>query len=86
MYRPIIGGMAEKYISEVTIVLDRSYMDQPKTNEAIERLKVLGMSVTNVDEDDSVVEGDIDSAMLGELELLDCVDYVRTVFSYISDN
>jgi hypothetical protein len=85
MYQPIIESMAEKYISEVTIVLDRSYMDQPKTNEAVERLKVLGMSVTNVDEDDSIVEGDIDSSRLGELELLDCVDYVRTVFSYIAD-
>jgi ribosomal protein L4 len=78
--------MAEKYISEVTIVLDKSCQDQPKTNEAIEKLKALGMSVTNVDEDDSVVEGDIDSSKLGELEKLECVDYVRTVFSYIAED
>jgi len=77
--------MPEKYISEVTIVLDKSCEDQPKTNEAVEKLKALGMTVSNVDEDDSVVEGDIDSSKLAELEKLDCVDYVRTVFSYIAD-
>lgn len=77
--------MAEKYISEVTVVLDKSYEDQPKLNEAVEKLKGLGMSVTNVDENDAVVEGDIDSSKLAELEKMDCVDYVRTVFSYIAE-
>jgi hypothetical protein len=86
LYHPIIRDMAEKYISEVTIVLDAKYEDQLKTNEAVGMLKTLGMNVTNVDEDDSVVEGDIDSSKLGELEHLDCVDYVRTVFSYVSDD
>lgn len=78
--------MAEKYISEVTVVLDAKYEDQPRTNEAVDMLKKLGMNVTNVDEDDSVVEGDIDAAKLKELENLDCVDYVRTVFSYVAED
>ncbi|HEY1683552.1 MAG TPA: hypothetical protein VGG19_02220 [Tepidisphaeraceae bacterium] len=78
--------MAEKYISEITVVVDHKYEEQPKLNEAVEKLKGLGMSITNVDENDAVVEGDIDSSKLGELEKMDCVDYVRTVFSYIAED
>lgn len=77
--------MAQTYISEVTVVLDSKYDEPPKTNEALEQLKGLGMTIRSVDEDDSVVEGDIDSSKLRDLQHLDCVDYVRTVFTYVAD-
>jgi ribosomal protein L4 len=77
--------MVDAYISDVTVVLDSRYQDQPKTSEAVEQLKALGMNVRNVDEDASVVEGDINANKLHELEHLDCVDYVRTVFTYAAD-
>ncbi|HWB53423.1 MAG TPA: hypothetical protein VG722_04495 [Tepidisphaeraceae bacterium] len=77
--------MIEQYISEVTVVLDAKYEDQLKTAEAIEQLKSIGMTIRSVDEDDSVVEGDIDSARLRDLKNLDCVDYVRTVFTYVAE-
>src|SRR5207247_252087 len=49
---------------------------------AVEKLKTVGMESRSADDDTSVVEGSIDSCRLEELEKLDCVDYVRKVFSY----
>ena len=67
-------------ISDIVVVLDpRWENDLPA---AVEILKKAGMEVRNADDDNSVIEGAIDSSLLHGLEKLDCVDYVRRVFSY----
>jgi hypothetical protein len=67
-------------MSEVVVVLDKAYED--KLAEAVEKLKSLGMEVCSADDDNSVVEGQVETCKIHEMEKLDCVDYVRRVFSY----
>jgi hypothetical protein len=67
-------------ISDIVVVLDRRWED--RLAEALATLKEHGMEVRDADDDNSVVEGTIESYKLHELEKLDCVDYVRRVFSY----
>jgi len=67
-------------ITECVVVLDKRWEND--LAGAVARLKDLGMEIRSADDDTSVVEGSIDSCRLEELEKLDCVDYVRKVFSY----
>jgi hypothetical protein len=67
-------------ISDIVVVLDKRWED--KLADALVVLKEHGMEVRDADDDNNVVEGTIESYKLHELEKLDCVDYVRRVFSY----
>lgn len=67
-------------ISDIVVILTRTY--EARLPEAVQQLKNSGMEVARADDDNSVVEGSIDSSRLHELEKLDCVNYVRRVFSY----
>ncbi len=67
-------------ISEIVVVLDKRWENDLAA--ALEMLKGLGMQVCSANDDTSVVEGQIDTEHLHALEKLDCVDYVRRVFSY----
>ena len=67
-------------ITDIVVVLDKAY--EEKLNEAVEKLKAAGMEVSNADDDNSVVEGSVETYKLHGLEKLDCVDYVRKVMSY----
>ncbi len=67
-------------ISEIVVVLDKRW--EEKLAEAVEILKSAGMEVCNADDDLSVVDGQIETYKVHALEKLDCVDYVRKVFSY----
>ena len=77
--------MADAIISVIIVILDARYADDAKTNEAVERLKRQGMRVENVDYGDSVVRGTIEQSRVHALQQLDCVDYVRTTFTYYAD-
>ncbi|HEY7086667.1 MAG TPA: hypothetical protein VH518_01180 [Tepidisphaeraceae bacterium] len=70
-------------ISDVVITLDKKYGD--KVGEAVNTLKKAGLEVRDANEDNSVVEGTIDVGKVHDLEKLDCVDYVRTVFTYLAN-
>ena len=74
--------MSDAVISDITVILDKKYIDQPKTNEAVAALKSAGMDVRSVDEERSIVDGSINTRKLHDLETLDCVDYVRVTFTY----
>ena len=50
---------------------------------AIDELRRHGLTVTNVDRDDGVVEGTISANKLPELRQLDSVAQARIVFSYL---
>jgi hypothetical protein len=70
-------------MSDITVVLDKRWEENLKG--AVEELKKSGMEVRNADDDNSVVEGVIESAKVHDLQKLDCVDYVRVAFSWIAD-
>ena len=77
--------MADAYISDITVILDPRYQDQPKTSEAVDLLKQQGMEIRSIDEDESVIEGTIDNSKVHALEKMDCVDYVRVAFTYAAN-
>jgi hypothetical protein len=67
-------------ISDVLITLDKKYED--RMNDAVAALKTAGVRIDETDDDNSIVEGTVDLGKIKDLEKLDCVDYVRTVFTY----
>ena len=77
--------MPDQIISDITVILDTRYTEDAKTDEAVKDLKDQGMSVSNVDYNSSVIEGTIPQEKLHNLQQLDCVDYVRTTFTYYAD-
>ena len=70
-------------VCEVVVILDPRSAE--RMEESIEKLKRAGMAIDDVNRDEGVVEGTIDAGKLGDLEKLDCVDYVRKVFTYYAD-
>ena len=66
--------------AEIVVILDKAY--EERLNDAVEMLQKAGMSVENAADDESVVCGQVDLAQLHALEHLECVDYVRKVFTY----
>jgi len=70
----------DAYVTDVVVVLDKAYEERLK--EAVAKLKDAGMQIENADDDNSVVEGTINTSNVAALEKLDCVDYVRKVFTY----
>jgi hypothetical protein len=67
-------------ISDIVVVLDKAY--EHRLAEAVAMLKAAGMEIRHADDDNSVVTGLVDSSHVHALEQLDCVDYVRRVFTY----
>jgi hypothetical protein len=70
-------------ICDVVVVLDE--LDDPQTQQVVDKLKALGMCVDSVDNDQSIVGGCIETPKVKDLEKLDHVRYVRRVFSYTAD-
>ena len=70
-------------MSDVTVVLDKRWEDD--LAGAVEILKQNGVDVRNADDDTSVVEGVVETSKVHDLQKLDCVDYVRTTFTWIAD-
>lgn len=70
-------------LSDITVVLDKRWADDLAGALAI--LKQNGVQVRSADDDTSVVEGVVETCKVHDLQKLDCVDYVRTTFSWIAD-
>jgi hypothetical protein len=70
-------------ITDVVVILDGKWTNRIPEAEAA--LKSVGMTIDNADDTNGVVEGSIDAYKAHELEKLDCVDYVRKVFTYYAD-
>jgi len=70
-------------ISDVIVNLDRRWGD--KLNDAVNQLRQAGLDVRDAHDENNMVEGTIDVEKVHGLEKLDCVDYVRTVFTYDAD-
>ena len=67
-------------MSDVIVVLDKAYENDLPS--AVAKLKGCGLQVMNAYDHNSVVEGQIEAARIHDLETLDCVDYVRRVFTW----
>ena len=70
-------------MSDITVVLDKKF--ENNLTGAVDELKKQGMEIRNADDDNSVVEGVIETCKVPDLQKLDCVDYVRTTFTWIAD-
>ena len=66
--------------ADILVILDAAY--EERLNDAVEMLKAAGMTVDNADDDNSTVAGQIELDRVHALEKLECVDYVRKVFTY----
>jgi hypothetical protein len=70
-------------MSDITVVLDNRW--ESKLPEAVEVLKKEGMDIRDACDDRGVVEGVIETRKVHDLQKLECVDYVRTTFTWIAD-
>lgn len=70
-------------ISDLVVVLKGDYAE--RQDEADGMLRGVGMEIRSVDQDNGVVEGSIESKHLLALKNLPCVEYVRSVFTYMAD-
>ena len=66
--------------AEIVVILDGAF--EERMIDAVEMLKAAGMTVDIANDDNSVVHGQIELEKVHALEGLDCVDYVRKVFTY----
>ena len=66
--------------AEILVILDVAYED--RAGDAVEMLVGVGMTVSEVDDQRSVVGGQVELHRLPALRALECVDYVRQVFTY----
>jgi hypothetical protein len=70
-------------VSDVEVVLKGDYSG--RNDEALRQLRGVGLEVVNVIDADGVVEGTLPADRLDRLQKLDCVAYVRNVFTYIAE-
>jgi len=70
-------------IADVVLVLD--CQGQEAVDEAMGRLKALGLEVVDANPEEGVIEGSIDAAKVHELKGVPGVSYVRSVFTYTAD-
>jgi len=70
-------------MSDVTVVLDKRWEND--LAGAVKLLEQAGLSVRSADDDSGVVEGVIEAGKVTDLQKMDCVDYVRTTFTWVAD-
>jgi|HubBroStandDraft_6_1064221.scaffolds.fasta_scaffold706475_1 hypothetical protein len=70
-------------LTDVMIVL----IDEPgmTASDAAARLKDLGLAVSDIDEENAVIEGTIETIKIDSLQTLLFVKYVRNLFNYVAD-
>jgi hypothetical protein len=70
-------------IADVVIVL--SDQGQVPLDDAIDRLKAVGLEIVDTNPDEGVVEGSIQADKVHDLKKVPGVSYVRSVFTYTAD-
>jgi hypothetical protein len=73
----------DAYVSEIIAVVDEEHSGD--LNKIVEQLKKAGVDVSRVNQEECVVEGNVESYKLKDLEKLPGVDYIRTVFTYAAN-
>ena len=74
--------MEQKEVSDVEIVLKAEC--DGRDDETLAQLRGVGLEVVNFIADEGVVEGTLPADRLDALKKIDCVAYVRNVFTYIA--
>ena len=67
-------------VCDVTIILKKAYEERMK--DAVDQLKKAGVEIRTADDDNSVVEGSLETCNVHQVEKLDCVQYVRKGMTY----
>ena len=70
-------------MTEVIVVLDE--LDDEQTVRVVEMLKAIGLEVFKVDNDESVVDGTIESDKVRSLKDVEKVRFVRSILTYTVD-
>jgi hypothetical protein len=70
-------------ITDVVVVLD--CQDQKAVEDSLACCKGLGMEVVDINAEEGVIEGSIESARVPELKKVPGVSYIRSVFTYTAD-
>ena len=75
--------MSDRYVSDVVVMLDELSGEQ--TVRVVDLLRAAGMEISRVNDEQSIVEGSIDAAKAHDLNLVEHVRYVRSVFTYLAN-
>jgi len=70
-------------ITDVVVVLD--CRDQMAVQESVAQCKSMGMEVADINAEEGVIEGSIESARVPDLKKVPGVSYIRSIFTYIAD-
>jgi len=70
-------------ITDVLVVMDDDA--QKSMDPIVARLKELGLEIVEVNAEEGVIEGSIDSSKVAQLKTVPGVSYVRSVFTYTAD-
>jgi len=70
-------------MSDIVVVLDGC--PPQDIDKMVTKLRDAGVSVSEIDKDNGVIEGTCETAKVRSLEKIECVKYVRSVFNYIAD-
>ncbi|HEX4796284.1 MAG TPA: hypothetical protein VH370_21015 [Humisphaera sp.] len=70
-------------VTDVVVVLDD--LDDQQTQEVVGNLKAAGLVVDTIDNEQSTVEGTIESQKVHDLKKVARVRYVRAVMTYTAD-
>jgi hypothetical protein len=70
-------------IADIVVVLNECHNGD--VARAVQQLAAAGVMILNTDEENKVIEGSIETFKLPDLHKIECVNYVRTVLTYIAD-
>jgi hypothetical protein len=73
----------DAYVSDIIAVVDEKHSDD--LTKVVEQLKAAGVEISNVNDDEHVVEGTVESEKLKAVGKVPGVEYVRTVFTYAAN-
>lgn len=78
------ASQGETEMSDVVVILE----EEPgmTIQQAAQKLKELGVMVTDIDEDNEVIEATVETQRIGELKKLSFVKYVRDVFNWAKES
>lgn len=73
----------DAYISDIVVVIDET--PERSFDSVVAELKKIGLEIREQGKDSCTIEGTVDAGLVGRIDDLPGVDYVRTVFTYIAD-
>ena len=73
----------DAYVSEIIAVIADTH--SADLDKIVELLKATGVDVSNINTDENVIEGTVESEKLKEIGKVPGVEYVRTVFTYAAN-